>query len=48
MTNSGKYAHYGPALSGREVKIGGMAECAAAAIAGYVPETPRWVLDIAE
>ena len=27
MTNSGKYAHYGPGLSGRSVRFGGLADC---------------------
>lgn len=40
MTNSGKYAHYAPALSGRAVRFGSLADCARAAITGKAPDTP--------
>jgi predicted aconitase/predicted aconitase with swiveling domain len=44
MTNSGKYAHYGPGLSGRAVRFGSLADCAAAAVSGTVPKTlPSWL-----
>ncbi|WP_045389030.1 aconitase X [Falsirhodobacter sp. alg1] len=44
MTNSGKYAHYGPGLSGRAVRFGSLADCAAAATTGHAPRTlPRWL-----
>lgn len=44
MTNSGKYAHYGPGLSGRQVRFGSMADCARAAGTGRAPHTlPRWL-----
>ncbi|WP_347265840.1 aconitase X [Paracoccus sp. (in: a-proteobacteria)] len=44
MTNSGKYAHYGPGLSGRAVRFGSLADCAAAAIGGRAPLTlPDWL-----
>jgi len=44
MTNSGKYAHYGPGLSGRAVRFGGLADCAAAAISGHVSSAlPGWL-----
>jgi hypothetical protein len=44
MTNSGKYAHYGPGLSGRAVRFGSLATCAAAAVSGHAPRTlPRWL-----
>lgn len=44
MTNSGKYAHYGPGLSGRAIRFGGLAACAAAALTGCAPRTlPRWL-----
>ena len=44
MTNSGKYAHYAPGLSGRNVRFGGLADCAQAAITGMAPtEPPKWV-----
>jgi len=40
MTNSGKYAHYGPALSGRAVRFGGLAACARAAQTGFADDMP--------
>ncbi|MFN4170447.1 MAG: aconitase X [Pseudorhodobacter sp.] len=44
MTNSGKYAHYGPGLSGRAVRFGGLAACAGAAVTGHAPRTlPPWL-----
>lgn len=44
MTNSGKYAHYGPGLSGRAVRFGGLAACAQAAVTGHAPRTlPDWL-----
>jgi hypothetical protein len=43
MTNSGKYAHYGPGLSGRAVRFGGLADCVAAALTGEAPEGPKWL-----
>src|SRR5690606_22322887 len=39
MTNSGKYAHYGPGLSGRAVRFGGLSACAEAAVSGLAPRT---------
>ena len=43
MTNSGKYAHYGPGLSGRVVRFGTLADCVTAAIEGRVPaRLPPW------
>ena len=36
LTNSGKYAHYGEGLTGRNVRFGSLADCALAAITGYV------------
>ncbi len=46
MTNSGKYAHYGPGLSGCRVRFGAMAACAEAAVTGraYIAP-PGWMLD---
>lgn len=45
MTNSGKYAHYAPGLSGREVRFGGLADCAQTAVTGIVPrQPPKWLL----
>lgn len=44
MTNSGKYAHYGPGLSGRAVRFGNLANCVTAALTGQVPERlPDWL-----
>lgn len=40
MTNSGKYAHYAPGLSGREVRFGSLAECAETARTGMAPASP--------
>ena len=44
MTNSGKYAHYGPGLSGRKVRFGSLAECARAAVSGMAEDNvPSWL-----
>ena len=44
MTNSGKYAHYGPGLSGRAVRLGTLADCVEAALNGRVPtRLPYWL-----
>ena len=44
MTNSGKYAHYGPGLSGRAVRFGSLADCIEAALTGHVPvRLPKWL-----
>jgi hypothetical protein len=44
MTNSGKYAHYAPGLSGRAVRFGGLRACAEAAVTGRAPQAlPRWL-----
>ena len=44
MTNSGKYAHYGPGLSGRSVRFGSLADCVEAALTGMAPTgLPRWL-----
>ena len=40
MTNSGKYAHYAPGLSGREVRFGSLADCVETARAGVAPASP--------
>jgi len=40
MTNSGKYAHYAPGLSGRDVRFGSLAECAETARTGLAPANP--------
>ncbi|WP_300526827.1 aconitase X [Maricaulis sp.] len=44
LTNSGKYAHYGPSLSGCSLRLGSLAECAVAArtsAAGL--SVPEWL-----
>ncbi|WP_322896045.1 MULTISPECIES: aconitase family protein [unclassified Yoonia] len=44
MTNSGKYAHYGPGLSGRQLRFGSLAACAQAATTGHAPKIlPHWL-----
>ena len=44
ITNSGKYAHYGPGLSGRTVRFGNLADCVEAALTGRVPpRLPAWL-----
>ncbi len=44
MTNSGKYAHYGPALVKRDMHFGSLAACAAAACTGVNSSlAPRWL-----
>lgn len=43
VTNSGKYAHYGPGLSGRAVRFGSLQDCVEAAITGKAPSLPAWL-----
>jgi predicted aconitase len=44
ITNSGKYAHYGPGLSGRAVRLGTLADCVEAALTGRLPaRLPKWL-----
>jgi predicted aconitase len=44
-TTSGKYAHYGPGLHGRRVRLADMEDCAAAALTGRMPaRLPDWLL----
>jgi predicted aconitase/predicted aconitase with swiveling domain len=44
MTNSGKYAHYGPGLSGRAVRFGTLSDCVEATLNGKVPaRLPAWL-----
>ncbi|MEM7083141.1 MAG: aconitase X [Pseudomonadota bacterium] len=43
LTNSAKYAHYGPGLSGRDVRLASLASCAEAAVSGVAPEAPAWL-----
>jgi predicted aconitase len=41
MTNSGKFAHYGPANTGYEVIYGSLADCVASAVSGGVSRDER-------
>jgi predicted aconitase/predicted aconitase with swiveling domain len=44
MTNSGKYAHYAPGLTGRKVRFGSLAQCARVAMTGVAnDELPPWL-----
>lgn len=44
VTNSGKYAHYAPGLSGRTVRFASLADCARAAVEGQLAEgLPAWL-----
>ena len=44
MTNSGKYAHYGPGLSGRAVRFGSLADCVESALTGRAgSRLPSWL-----
>jgi predicted aconitase len=44
LTNSGKYAHYAPGLSGRAVRFGSLADCVDAAVSGRLPKRlPGWL-----
>ena len=45
LTNSGKFAHYGPGLSGKPVRFAGLADCVAAAVTGRAPTAPPAWLD---
>lgn len=45
MTNSGKYAHYGPGLSGCHVLFGSLMDCAQTAVTGHSPaKPPTWLI----
>lgn len=45
MTNSGKYAHYAPGLTGRQVHFGSLAACAEAACTGRASgRLPAWLV----
>lgn len=47
MTNSGKYAHYGPGLIGRPVYLGSMADCVDVACTGKAKgELPGWLREL--
>ena len=44
MTNSGKYAHYGPGLTGRSFRFGSLAACVEAACTGVASDgSPPWL-----
>ncbi|KAF5643078.1 DUF521 domain protein [Fusarium sp. NRRL 52700] len=44
MTNSGKYIHYGPGLTGRQFCFGSLEMCAKTAITGRsTGESPKWL-----
>ena len=44
MTNSGKYAHYGPGLTGREFCFGSLSECVESACTGrWEAKVPEWL-----
>jgi predicted aconitase/predicted aconitase with swiveling domain len=46
MTNSGKYAHYGPGLTGRGFHFGSLAACVEAACTGVTSDgSPPWLRD---
>jgi cis-L-3-hydroxyproline dehydratase len=49
MTNSGKYAHYAPGLSGRQVRFGSLADCVETARTGFAPAAaPDWLKGTAD
>ena len=44
MTNSGKYAHYGPGLSGCRVRFGNLGRCIEASLTGRAGHAlPMWL-----
>jgi len=44
LTNSGKFAHYGPGLTGRDLRFAGLAACVDAACTGLAPAgPPTWL-----
>ncbi|RJE22838.1 hypothetical protein PHISCL_04824 [Aspergillus sclerotialis] len=46
MTNSAKYAHYGPGLTSRKFFFGSLAQCVEAACQGHITEVfPKWLAD---
>ena len=46
MTDSGKYIHYGPALTGRQLAFGSLEMCIDAACTGKsTSEPPAWLLE---
>lgn len=48
MTNSGKYAHYAPGLTGRQIHFGALQACVEAACTGQAPSArPAWLTSFA-
>lgn len=46
MTNSGKFAHYGPGLFDRALRFGSLSDCVEAAMTGSAPlALPAWLTD---
>ncbi|CAG8229559.1 unnamed protein product [Penicillium nalgiovense] len=46
MTNSAKYAHYGPGLTGRKFFLGSLMQCVESACRGnYSKKMPQWLLN---
>jgi hypothetical protein len=44
MTNSGKYAHYAPGLTGRSARFGSLVDCVDAACDGHAAGVlPGWL-----
>ena len=44
ITNSGKYAYYGKALTSRDIRFGSLNDCATAAINGVIDlSLPKWL-----
>ena len=43
MTNSAKYAHYGPGMTGRAFRFAGLADCVEAAVTGCAPAVDPFV-----
>ena len=47
LTNSGKFAHYGPGLTGRELRFAGLAACVEAACSALAPaDPPAWLTSV--
>ena len=45
LTNSGKFAHYGPGLTGRDLRFAGLTACVEAACTGLAPAgPPAWLV----
>lgn len=44
MTHSGKYAHYGPGLTGKPFYFGSLVRCVEAACGGCIGDMPGWLL----